>query len=67
MKYKKENSKKYIINICKNMRTLHLNETNCYHMAYLLEFESFDTEEEVSKKFNGNYRKCKICFKDHNM
>lgn len=64
MAYKKDGAKKYIINICKNVRTLHLNETTCYHMSHLFEFESFDTEEQVYKKFNGNYKKCQICFKE---
>lgn len=65
--YRKDNAKKYIINTCKNIRTLHMNETNCYHMSRLCEFESFDTEEQVCKQFDGNYRKCKICFKDNDL
>ena len=63
--YRKENTKKYIINICKNVRTLHMNETNCYHMSLLYKFESFDTEEQVFNKYNGNYKKCKMCFKEN--
>ena len=64
MKYIKKDAKKYIINVCKNIRTLHKNETNCYAMKTLHEYESFDTEEQVHIKYNGNYRKCKICFKE---
>ena len=64
MIYKKEDAKKYIVNICHNVRTLHMNETNCCHIEHLREYQSFETEKEALVEFNGNYKKCKICFKE---
>lgn len=63
MKYTKKDAKKYIVNTFNNARTLHKNDTNCYAMGTLYEYESFDTEEEAFTAFNGNYKKCKNCFK----
>ena len=64
MVYIKKNAKMYLVNTCRNVRTLHKNHTACYAMKTLYEFESFDTEEEAFEAFKGNYKKCKNCFRE---
>ncbi len=56
------NAKEYVMNMTKNIRTLHKkNNPNCYYSKCFYEYVDFDNLEEV-KKFPKTYRKCENCF-----
>ena len=60
------NAKKYVVNMEKNIKTLHIKCTpKCYPSKFLYTYIDFDKENEVEEYFiknNKAYRKCEICF-----
>ena len=62
--YEKMGAKMYLVNTYKNVRTLHKNRTACYAMKMLYQYEEFDSEEQACQLFNGNYKKCQVCFSE---
>ena len=66
--YIKKGYKKILVNTCGYIRTMHINGSNCYHVSLLHTFKDFDTEDDAYRAFDGNCRKCIVCFgKENNL
>lgn len=57
-----KHAKKYVINMCKDVRTLHITNTkSCPHSKFLYEYIDANRVEDF-KIGEDYYKKCKRCF-----
>ena len=58
------NKKLYVVNTCQNRGMLHINDGRCWYVRTLYDFKDFDNEGSAIRTFDGNLKKCRICFRE---
>ena len=56
------NNKLFVLNSCKKVNTLHINDGRCRHVKGLAQWADFETEQSAVKFADNNLKRCGICF-----
>lgn len=54
--------KLFVLNTCKKLNTLHINDGRCRHIQGLYDWADFETEAAAVRYTDNNLKRCAICF-----